>query len=263
MELETKIDYLEDGISFVALKDRMMIDSPLKTVNSARISYNKQKDNFEQKDSKLTEFLWGNEHTSPYRHSYFTFHIKLPIFVARQFMKYQVGSVFRSYEVNQEEVSLEMFDHFYDLDKGCSWNEISGRYTQTSNQFYIPKKLRSNPPHGNKQSSGEYANPNPQEDHDYMSEQEALIVMRHHSEFSLEKYQTLIKNGVAKELARLVLPGNFYTECYWTASLQAIIWLLHQRLKPDAQYEIRMLAEGIYKLMETDLDKLGLKKENL
>lgn len=263
MNLGDKIDYLQDQISFVSIVDKMAVDAPLKTVNSARISYNKKKDTFDEKDSKLAGFLWTNEHTSPYRHSYFTFHVKTPLFVARQLMKYQVGSGFRTYEVDGKEVSLEVFDHIYDTDKGCSWNEISGRYTQTSEDFYVPKKMRSNPGHGNKQSSGEYKNPLPVEDHDYLHEQEAAILMQHHAEWSLEKYNILIKNGVAKEIARMILPQNIYTECYWTCSLQAIIWFLHQRLKPDAQYEIRQLAEGIYQLLKDDLAKLGLNKEDL
>jgi len=259
----TQIDYLKDGISLISLVDRMEKDPALKVSNSARISYNKTKQEFDEKDKKLTKFLWNHEHTSPFRHSYFTFHIKLPLFVARQLMKYQVGSGFRTFEVDGEEVSLEIFDHFYDTDKGCSWNEISGRYTQTSEQFYIPKEMRSNPPHGNKQASEGYVNPLDQEDHDYLHEKEAVILMQHHAEWSLEKYNILIKNGVAKEIARMILPQNIYTECYWTLSLQAIIHFLHQRLKPDAQYEIRMLAEGVYELMQETLNKIGLTKEDL
>jgi len=258
-----QIDYLKDGISFVSLVDCMVSDPALKVTNSARISYNKIKDKFDEKDKKLTTFLWNHEHTSPFRHSYFTFHLKLPLFVARQLMKYQVGSGFRSFEADGKEVSLEVFDHFYDSDKGCSWNEISGRYTQTSEQFYVPHKLRSNPPHGNKQASEEYKNPLSDEDEDYMQEQEALIIMQHHAEWSLEKYNILIKNGVAKEIARMILPQNIYTECYWTLSLQAIIHFLHQRLKPDAQYEIRLLAEGVYELMQETLNNIGLNKEDL
>jgi thymidylate synthase (FAD) len=261
--LPNKIDYLHDGLSFVALVDRMLVDGPLKTVNAARISYNKKKDSFDEKDSKLSNFLWTHEHTSPFRHSYFTFHLKLPLFVARQLMKYQVGSGFRTYEVEGKEVSLEIFDHFYDTDKGCSWNEISGRYTQTSEDFYIPFELRSNPPHGNKQSSEEYNNPLKEDDLEFISQDKALSLMFKSCDDAILLYHQLIKNGVAKEIARMILPQNIYTECYWTCSLQAIIWFLHQRLKPDAQYEIRQLAEGIHELIKTDLDKLGLTKEQL
>lgn len=260
---DNKIDYLQDGISLVALIDSMQSDSALKVVNSARISYNKTKTEFDEKDSKLTSFLWNHEHTSPFRHSYFTFHIKLPLFVARQLTKYQVGSGFRSYEVDGEEVSLEVFDHFYDTDKGCSWNEISGRYTQTSEEYYVPKELRSNPGHGNKQSSGEYVNPLHYSEPEWACTEELMCMIEGVATHALNIYDILIKNGVAKEIARMALPQNIYTEAYWTVSLQAIIHFLHQRLKPDAQYEIRMLAEGIYTLMQPTLDKLGIKKEDL
>lgn len=263
MNLGDKIDYLQDQISFVSIVDKMAVDAPLKTVNSARISYNKKKDTFDEKDSKLAGFLWTNEHTSPFRHSYFTFHIKTPLFVARQLMKYQVGSGFRTYEVDGKEVSLEVFDHIYDTDKGCSWNEISGRYTQTSEDFYVPQKMRSNPGHGNKQSSGEYKNPLDPNEADYHDEKDCVSTIHYMGVYAMSLYRTLIKNGVAKEIARMVLPQNIYTECYWTCSLQAIIWFLHQRLKPDAQYEIRQLAEGIYQLLKDDLAKLGLNKEDL
>jgi thymidylate synthase (FAD) len=259
----SKIDFLEDGNSSVALVDRMVNDHALKVANAARASYDNKKQEFESKDQKLTKFLWEHEHTSPFRHSYYTFELTMPIFVARQVMKYQVGSGFRSYEVNGEEVTVEAFDHMYDIDKGCSWNEVSGRYVQTSDQFYIPKELRSNPGHGNKQSSGEYSNPLCSSDEGWLPGSGVIRIMKHHCESSLKKYGDLINNGVAKEIARMILPQNMYTKVCWTISLQAIIWFLHQRLKPDAQYEIRLLAEGIYSLISDDLTRLGLEKENL
>tara|TARA_R110002126_G_scaffold8408_4_gene39854 strand:- start:570 stop:1361 length:792 start_codon:yes stop_codon:yes gene_type:complete len=259
----TKIDFLDDGISVVSLTDRMVNDHALKVANAARASYDNKKQEFETKDQKLTKFLWEHEHTSPFRHSYYTFEISLPIIIARQLMKYQVGSGFRSYEVNGEEVTVDAFDHFYDIDKGCSWNETSGRYVQTSEQFYTPKELRSNPGHGNKQSSGEFVNPLEAAGAAFISEKMIKQVMLSQCEQAIFQYERLIKNGVAKEIARMILPQNMYTKVCWTVSLQAIIWFLHQRLKPDAQYEIRQLAEGIYSLISDDLTRLGLDKENL
>ena len=80
---------------------------------------------------------------------------------------------------------------------------------------------------------------------------------------SLYLYNRLISNGVAKEVARGVLPQNMYTKAYWTLSLQSVIWFLHQRLKSDAQWEIQQLAESMYTLVKDDLAKLGLGKEDL
>jgi thymidylate synthase (FAD) len=253
-----KIDYLGDNKSFVSLVESSNIEPLLKVANVARITYNKTKAVADESDTKLAKFLWDHEHTSPYRHTFFTFHIKLPIFVARQLMKYQVGSTFRTYEINGGEVSLEMFDHFYDIDKGCSWNEVSGRYTQTSEDYYIPLKLRSNPPHGNKQSSGEYVNPLSTHDVKYSSEPDIIMLMDDISKNLLHEYKRLIANGVAKEIARMILPSSFYTECYWSMSLQSVLWFLHQRTKPEAQYEIRQLANAIKTLLNADLTRLGI-----
>ena len=257
------IDFLEDGKSKVSLVDCMLNDSALKTVNAARCSYDNEKEKFDDKDKKLTKFLWTHEHTSPFRHSYYTFQVKLPIFVARQLMKYQVGSGFRSIEADGREIFIEELDHLYDIDKGCSWNEVSGRYTQTSEDYYIPKQLRSNPPHGNKQSSDKYYNPVDENSMDYLYPGEITEFMDDVCRRALHQYHRFIKNGVAKEQARMILPQGMYTKAYWTLSLQSVIWFLHQRLKPDAQWEIRMLAEGIYELVKEDLDRLGLDKENL
>ena len=257
------LDFLGDKKSSVALVDRMVHDSALKTVNAARCSYNNEKEAFDDKDKKLTKFLWTHEHTSPFRHSYYTFQVKLPIFVARQLMKYQVGSGFRSVEADGREVFIEEFDHLYDIDKGCSWNEVSGRYTKTSEEYYIPEELRSNPPHGNKQSSDKYVNPTDEYSLGFMYPGEIQEYMDDLCKRSLHMYERLINNGVAKEQARMILPQGMYTKAYWTLSLQSVIWFLHQRLKPDAQWEIRMLAEGIYELLKEDLDRLGITKESL
>jgi len=103
---EGAAETLDDGIGFVALVDRMQQDPALKVVNSARISYDKQKSEHEDKDRKLASFLWEHGHTSPFRHSFYTFHWKAPLFVFRQAFKYQVGSGWRTYEVEGETVAL-------------------------------------------------------------------------------------------------------------------------------------------------------------
>jgi thymidylate synthase (FAD) len=261
--MSDKIDFLNDGKSFVSLVDRMIQDHALKVTNAARSSYDKEKLEFDKKDQGLTRFLWDEEHTSPYRHSYYTFQIKLPLFVARQLMKYQVGSGFRTIEANGEEVFIEEFDHLFDIDKGCSWNEVSGRYTQTSTDFYTVSSLRSNPGHGNKQSSGDYLNPINSHNSKHLTPKGIIRAMEFKCKNDLDFYYKLIENGVAREIARMHLPQNIYTKAYWTLSLQSVIWFLHQRLKPDAQYEIRMLAESVYNLIKDDLDRLGIIKEKI
>ena len=250
---EGAVETLGDRIGFVALVDRMQVDHALKVANSARISYDKQKQQYDEKDQKLCRFLWEHGHTSPYRHSFYTFHWKAPLFVFRQAFKYQVGSGWRTYEVDGEPVALEVFDVLFDTDKGCSWNEVSGRYVQWTPEFYVPRVLRGNPPHGNKQSSVEL---DPSFDHEH---ERALMIEECRQ--SYERYEQRLARGVAKELARLLLPQNVYSQAYWTVSLQGVLHFLEQRLKPDAQFEIRAYAEGVYQLVREDLDRIGIRRE--
>ena len=247
---EGSVFTLDDGIGFVALVDRMRADAALKVVNAARISYQKKKEELGEEDRKLARFLWVHGHTSPYRHSFFTFHWKAPLFVFRQAFKYQVGSTWREYEADGESISLAAFDVLFDTDKGCSWNEISGRYVKWTPEFYLPRRMRANPPHGNKQASVDLPS-----DFDHAGERER---MRAECEEAFRLYRERLERGVAKEIARLLLPQNVYSQAYWTVSLQGVIHFLSQRLEPDAQYEIRRYAEAIRTLLREDLERLGV-----
>ncbi|MBM3978305.1 MAG: thymidylate synthase (FAD) [Planctomycetes bacterium] len=246
---------LGDGIGFVALVDRMQQDHALKVVNAARISYAKQNAQLSPKDKQLARFLWEHGHTSPYRHSFYTFHWKAPLFVFRQAFKYQVGSTWRKYELDGHPVSAEVFDVLFDTDKGCSWNEISGRYVNWEEEFYVPLVMRANPPHGNKQASLDLP-----ADFDHAGERERMIG---ECREAFRLYRERIARGVAKEIARMCLPQNIYTQAYWTVSLQGVIHFLSQRLPADAQFEIRRYAEGIYALVQADLEQLGLDRAAL
>lgn len=249
------VETLDDGIGFLALVDRMNEDPALKVVNSARISYEKQKQEFGERDQKLAGFLWEHGHTSPYRHSFFTFHWKAPLFVFRQAFKYQVGSTWRTYEVDGHTVCVDVFDVLYDTDKGCSWNEVSGRYVKWTPEFYVPRVMRANPPHGNKQASVDLP-----EDFDHEGERERMLA---ECRTAYEAYEARIARGVAKEIARTVLPQSLYSQAYWTVSLQGVLHFLEQRLKPDAQFEIRRYAEGIFDLLRPDLERLGITRDAL
>jgi thymidylate synthase (FAD) len=76
-----------------------------------------------------------------------------------------------------------------------------------------------------------------------------------------ERYQERLARGVAKELARLLLPQSVYSQAYWTVSLQGVLHFLEQRLKPDAQHEIRAYAEGVYHFVREDLERIGVRRE--
>jgi len=241
---------LDDGIGFVALVDRMQHDPALKVVNAARISYDRRKQVFDERDQKLCQFLWRHGHTSPYRHSFFTFHWKAPLFVFRQAFKYQVGCGWRTWEVDGVEVSLEVFDVLFDTDKGCSWNEVSGRYVQWTPEFYVPRVMRGNPPHGNKQASEPLSS-----EFDHEGERRLMLA---ECQEAYQRYHERIERGVAKEIARTVLPQNLYSQAYWTVSLQGVLHFLDQRLARDAQYEIRRYAEAIAELLRPDLERIGI-----
>jgi thymidylate synthase (FAD) len=249
------VETLDDGIGFVALVDRMQHDPALKVVNSARISYERQKDGFDDKDRALCSFLWRHGHTSPYRHSFYTFHWKAPLFVFRQAFKYQVGSGWREYEVDGQTVSLEVFDVFFDTDKGCSWNEVSGRYVEWTPEFYVPGVMRANPPHGNKQASVDLP-----ASFDHARERELMLA---ECRRAFDAYRERIERGVAKEIARMCLPQSLYSQAYWTVSLQGVIHFLEQRLEPDAQHEIRRYAQAVERLIAPDLDRLGVDRKRL
>lgn len=219
-------------------------------VDAARCSYGSSGDDLGERDRKLIRFLLGNGHTSPFRHFFFTLHIKAPLFVFRQMWKYQVGSTWREYETEtgdmiRLEQRIDAYDIQIDTDQGCSWNELSGRYKVMEPVFYMPETARRNT---GKQSS-----------HD---DQTLNEIMRGAMQFAqnraVQAYEDMLNAGVAKELARLVLPPTIYSECYWTVSLQAVLHFLDQRLHPDAQFEIRSYAQAVLELIRPTLDSMGI-----
>lgn len=243
--------YPIDNIGYVQLVDKSGVDAALKVVNAARTSYGKNKSTVDEKDKKLISYLWKHEHTSPFRHTYYTFLIKAPLFVFRQWVKYQVGSTWRTYTVDGQEVTVECWDQFFDTDKGCSWNELSGRYKELEPEFFIPKEFRKNAPSGSKQKSI----PIEQGEHFHNSWN---YIFYKSSQKAYKVYQEAIDNGICREQARMLLPQNIYTMSYWTASLQAILHFFSQRLSEDAQYEIRQYATAIKQLLQEDLDILSI-----
>lgn len=209
---------LEDGIGFVELVDSM--GSDLTIVNAARVSFGKRKRILDLSDEKLIAYLAKHKHWSPFRHVQLQFHIKAPEIVGRQFYKHVVGS-----------------DYTF---KDHAWNEISGRYVVYENEFYIPSVLRKQS-ESNKQASVQEAVDNQA----YLLEQYNRSI-----EASYKNYKALIDLGVCKEQARGLLPVSFYTEWYWTASLQAVVNFIMLRDSPEAQWEIGQYAKAINTLTQ-------------
>lgn len=184
----------------------------LNVVNAARVSYDRFKELLDSKDERLIKFLWNNHHTSPFRHPQTQWRIHAPIFVLRQWMKHQIG---------------------------CAWNERSGRYTSFNDcDFWEPESVRGQDP-SIKQGPG-FVLPN--------SDSLSSDIKDAYLE-SYRRYQSLLSKGVCKEQARTVLPLGLMSSCVWTASLQAVLHFLTLRLDTHSQYEIRLYAGQVFKLL--------------
>jgi len=213
-----KIDVLDKG--YVRLVD--VLGSDLSIVNAARVSYDKESTEFEDRDQKLLNFLIRENHTSPLRHVALTFEVYAPLMVARQHWKYVVASTH--------------------IDDQNGWNESSRRYITEKEEFYLPLKdeWRSKPANS-KQGSGSPVDNGTGEF--YTNALSDLI------EYSQGLYQKALDDGIAPELARLFLPAyGMYVRYRWTVSLQGVITFLTQRLEHDAQVEIQEYAKAINEL---------------
>lgn len=215
-----KIDVLNLG--YVSLISTMGND--LEVANAARVSYDKRSELdmtglLKSKDKKLIDFLWKEEHTSPFRHCVLSFEIYAPLMVARQHWKYAVASTF--------------------VDDQNGWNESSRRYITEEPAFYIPtaEQWRS-APENSKQGSGEPIN--------YGLGIELTMKLFNLIEAAQEEYNHAIEVGVCAEQARLFLPAyGMYVRYRWTTSLHGVMHFLQQRLAHDAQVEITEYAKAI------------------
>lgn len=213
-----KISVLDEG--YVRLVDTLGDD--LSVVNAARVSYDKEKTEFEEKDSRLLKFLLREQHTSPFRHAALTFEVYAPLFVARQWWKYAVSS-----------------SH---VDDQNGWNESSRRYITEDEKFYIPlpHEWRSKP-ENSKQGSGEPVDIEMGQKH---FQRLCEIVVE-----GTQAYHDAMDDGIAPEIARLFLPAyGMYVRWRWTTSLQGVLTFLDQRMPHDAQWEIQEYATAVLQL---------------
>ena len=194
------------------------VGSDIMVVNAARVSFGKKSEmictdqtigkwELKIKDEKLVQYLAKHKHYSPFNHTFLTFHVKAPIFVARQLQKHEY----------------------------MPWNEISRRYVDDEPEFYKPDTWRGRSAN-KKQGSEGTVDVGDWEDANWVG---------------LQTYKELLDYGVAPEQARMVLPQSMMTELYWSGTLHAFAKMCGLRLKPDAQYETRLVAEKIEeKIME-------------
>jgi thymidylate synthase (FAD) len=212
--------------------------SDLSVVNSARVSFGKKSKGTlswitdgdkwakavyvpNEADAKLIHYLAKHKHMSPFGHAFASFHVKAPIFVARQLVKH----------------------------KFLRWNEISRRYVDDEPEFYVPEVWRGRSKDKKQGSSSERILT------------EATLVRIDYNEYdgatyrelndvALDVYNDLLGDGVAPEMARMVLPQSMYTEWYWSGSLDAFADMCRLRCKDDTQYETRLVADQISEIMK-------------
>jgi len=189
----------------------------LTVANAARVSFGKTSEmeddpwgppKLKAKDDKLIRYLAKHKHISPFGHCFASFHVKAPIFVARQLVKH----------------------------KFLRWNEISRRYVDDEPEFYVPEVWRGRSADKKQGSDG--------------------VAMTFVSDWdtynhSLKIYNDLLGDGVAPEMARMVLPQSTMTEWYWSGSLDAFAGMCRLRCASDTQYETRVVADNINEKMAT------------
>ena len=206
--LDQEIKVLDKG--FVRLVDYMGGDERI--VQSARVSYGAGTKTVRQ-DRGLIHYLMKNWHTSPFEQVQLTFHTKMPIFVARQWVRHRTARL----------------------------NEISGRYSVMKDEFYVPEPQHIRPQSAdNKQGRSEER---------FTEDEEREIAELFETEQAgiYRNYEKLLDKNVARELARNNLPLSLYTEWYWQIDLHNLFHFLKLRLDAHAQYEIRVYAEAMAK----------------
>lgn len=201
-----------DGIGFVELLDTFGDD--LTVVNAARVSFAKESHEMTGRDEKLIRYLAEHNHVTPFFHPQARFRIKMPIFVAREWYRHQIG---------------------------FARNEVSRRYVDSRPECWAPavEDLRARDPklkQGSRPEPAEAA----AEWHGRITEAQVRAVAL---------YEEMIADGVAPEVARCILPQSMYTEFIETGSLAAYARLCGLRLSPDAQKEIRIYADGLRSLL--------------
>lgn len=232
-------------------------NNDLAVVNAARASFLKEANVLRKQDIGLLSFLGEGGHDSPLRHATITFEVKCPMFVARQWFKYRVGSEHTGDTAELigvpneyvENVLTSVFggngdDQGFETSHGR--NEASRRYITLEPEFHVPDSWRKRPDDMKQGSGDNFSN----ED----SESITIMYEAQHNR-AMEFYGHMLKIGVAPEQARLAMPSAYglYTVWRWTCSLQSVIHFLKQRLDTHAQKEIqeyalavKMLAEQVY-----------------
>ena len=205
------IQVLDHG--FVRLDDSMADD--LSVVNAARVSFARRKEAMDESDEGLIRFLLRERHGTPFEHNSFRFHVRAPLFVAREWFRHRVGS----------------------------FNEFSMRYAKASDEFYVPEPEDVRSQVG---KPGAYSFETVEPELAEATREELRAVY----DAAYATYERLVERGVARELARLVMPVGAYTEFYWTVNARSLMNFVSLRAAETAQREIRRYAEACETFLE-------------
>jgi len=183
--------------------------SDLSVVNGARVSFARHKTEMDESDEGLIRFLMRDRHGTPFEHNAFRFHVRTPLFVAREWFRHRVGS----------------------------FNEFSMRYAKATDDFYVPapEDVRSQV---GKPGAYSFEPVDPELAQRTREELQALY------DAAYSTYTRLVEEGVARELARLAMPMGAYTEFYWTVNARSLMNFISLRAAESAQREIRRYAEA-------------------
>ena len=201
---------LERNVRKVLDKGSLALDgalaSDLAVVNGARVSFNDETQEMTERDEGLIRFLMRERHGSPFEHGYFRFLVKAPIFVVREHHRHRAGH---------------------------SFNEWSGRYSKLEAEFYVPEFVRTQVG-----KPGAYTF----EAVDDATRETARAEIERAANEAFAAYERLLEQGVAKEVARSVLPLATYTKYYWSCNPRSLMHFCGLRNHEAAQYEIRQYA---------------------
>ena len=201
---------------FVRLDDAMASD--LSVVNGARVSFARRKEELDDSDAGLIRFLMRERHGTPFEHNAFRFHIRCPIFVAREWFRHRIGS----------------------------FNEFSLRYAKATDDFYVPDADDVRTQVG-KPGAYSFEPVSPELAEETREELKAVY------DLAYATYTRLVEQGVARELARSVLPVGAYTQFYWTVNARALMNFVSLRNSEFAQLEIRRYAEAVERFFEQQM----------
>ncbi len=203
-----------DGQGWIGLVDQLGSETSI--VNAARVSFGKMRSEMDERDVKLVQYLIENKHNTPLEHVVFTFLVHCPLFVRSQWHRHRTWS----------------------------YNEISRRYTEEDLEFYVPPQLRAQA-ENDRQASVEAG--------EGLDQAACRQLIDQQNKAALAVYEDLLKRGVCREQARGVLPQNLMTTFWATVDLSNLLKFLELRDSEHAQWEIRVYAAAIKKLIRPSI----------